>query len=262
MEEIEVIDPAVEQAKSEGINVEGSYPADTVFVRAFKGDFDAVVTMYHDQGQIAMKLMGFDKGVTVQGGLPVPIATPAHGTAYDIAGEGVANPEAARRAFSLACEMGRVRRAALFGVRSQRQRQGLGLLSAPHADADGLTRAHLAERFGQVRRRGDLTAATQAHDLVAFAQARFHRGTTLDEAGDLDALTLVQDLDAQERATGGLAGGATTQRLRLLFDGLDEDRLFLRLLLRGLGHPLELTVRRTLAQHDLDHHLLQETRFV
>jgi len=65
--------------------------------------------MYHDQGQIAMKLMGFDKGVTVQGGLPVPITTPAHGTAYDIAGKGVANPEATRRAFSLACDMARAR---------------------------------------------------------------------------------------------------------------------------------------------------------
>jgi 4-hydroxy-L-threonine phosphate dehydrogenase PdxA len=65
--------------------------------------------MYHDQGQIAIKLMGFDRGVTVLGGLPVPICTPAHGTAYDIAGTGTANVEATRRAFLLACKMGESR---------------------------------------------------------------------------------------------------------------------------------------------------------
>ena len=62
--------------------------------------------MYHDQGQIALKLMGFDRGVTVQGGLPVPITTPAHGTAFDIAGQNKANVEALSRAFAIACRMG------------------------------------------------------------------------------------------------------------------------------------------------------------
>jgi len=109
-EEIDIIAPAVETARSRGISVDGPWPADTVFLRGRDGACDAIVTMYHDQGQIAMKLMGFDKGVTVQGGLPVPIATPAHGTAYDIAGKGIANPEAARRAFRLACDMARARR--------------------------------------------------------------------------------------------------------------------------------------------------------
>jgi 4-hydroxythreonine-4-phosphate dehydrogenase len=61
--------------------------------------------VYHDQGQIAMKLMGFERGVTVQGGLPVPITTPAHGTAYDIAGQNKANPEGITRAVLLACRM-------------------------------------------------------------------------------------------------------------------------------------------------------------
>ena len=70
------------------------------------GGYDGVVTMYHDQGQIAMKLMGFEKGVTVHGGLPVPITTPAHGTAYDIAGKNLANPQAMFNAFDLACRMG------------------------------------------------------------------------------------------------------------------------------------------------------------
>ncbi len=59
-----------------------------MFLRAKSGAFDAVLTMYHDQGQIAMKLMGFDRGVTLLGGFPFPICTPAHGTAYDIAGKG------------------------------------------------------------------------------------------------------------------------------------------------------------------------------
>jgi 4-hydroxythreonine-4-phosphate dehydrogenase len=62
--------------------------------------------MYHDQGQIAMKLMGFEKGVTVHGGLPIPITTPAHGTAYDIVGKDIANPQAMINAFELACRMG------------------------------------------------------------------------------------------------------------------------------------------------------------
>ena len=61
--------------------------------------------MYHDQGQIALKLLGFDRGVTVHGGLPTPITTPAHGTAYDIAGKGSANPQAFFNAFRIACKL-------------------------------------------------------------------------------------------------------------------------------------------------------------
>ena len=116
MEEIEVIDPAVEQARNAGMNVEGSYPADTVFVRAFKGDFDAVVTMYHDQGQIAMKLKGLGRGVTVLGGLPVPVTTCGHGTGYDIVGQGIANDESMRNAFRICCDMAKSRLAAMSGA--------------------------------------------------------------------------------------------------------------------------------------------------
>ncbi len=105
MEEIEIIEPAVEQAKALGFNVEGPFPADTVFVRALKEGFNAVLTMYHDQGQIAMKLLGFDKGVTMMGGLPFPLCTPAHGTAYDIAGKGIADVGASREAILLAARM-------------------------------------------------------------------------------------------------------------------------------------------------------------
>ena len=113
-EEIDIIGPAVEQACKEGFPADGPYPADTIFVRATRKDgqgYDGVLTMFHDQGQIAMKLMGFERGVTVPGGLPIPIATPAHGTAYDIAGKGVANTGAVKNAFALACKMGATRRA-------------------------------------------------------------------------------------------------------------------------------------------------------
>jgi 4-hydroxythreonine-4-phosphate dehydrogenase len=110
-EEIDIIGPGVELARSQGFPADGPYPADTIFVRATRkdGGYDGVLTMYHDQGQIAMKLMGFDRGVTVPGGLPIPIATPAHGTAYDIAGRGIANMGAMRNAFALALKMGATR---------------------------------------------------------------------------------------------------------------------------------------------------------
>lgn len=104
-EEIDFIAPVVAASQREGIAVEGPFPADTVFLRAKAGAFDAVLTMYHDQGQIAMKLMGFDRGVTLLGGFPFPICTPAHGTAYDIAGRGIASTGASRAAVLLAAEM-------------------------------------------------------------------------------------------------------------------------------------------------------------
>jgi 4-hydroxythreonine-4-phosphate dehydrogenase len=104
-EEIDIIGPAVESAKRDGVAAEGPFPSDTVFLRAKAGQFDAVLTMYHDQGQIAMKLIGFDRGVTMLGGYPFPICTPAHGTAYEIAGQGIANVGAAREALLLAVRM-------------------------------------------------------------------------------------------------------------------------------------------------------------
>jgi len=110
-EEIDEIGPGVEMARAAGMAAEGPFPADTIFLRARKGEYNAIVSMYHDQGQIAMKLMGFDRGVTVQGGLPIPITTPAHGTAFDIAGKGIANPGAIQQAFRLACRMAGTRSA-------------------------------------------------------------------------------------------------------------------------------------------------------
>ena len=112
-EEGRIIEPGVKLAALRGYAADGPFSADTAFVRAIKTDgsgYDGVVTMFHDQGQIAMKLMGFERGVTVQGGLPIPITTPAHGTAYDIAGKGIANPQAMKNAFEIACRMGASRR--------------------------------------------------------------------------------------------------------------------------------------------------------
>ena len=106
-EEIDVIAPAVEEAQKEGIDAVGPYPSDILFIRAFRGEFNAAVTMYHDQGQIALKLKGFDYGVTVSGGMPYPIATPAHGTAYDIAGKNVAKTEAIKNAVRMVVKMAR-----------------------------------------------------------------------------------------------------------------------------------------------------------
>ena len=104
-EEIDVIAPAVAAAQARGQDVTGPWPSDTVFIRARNGDFDGVVTMYHDQGQIAMKLMGFGSGVTVAGGLPVPVTTCAHGTAFDIAGQGVATTGSIAAAWDLCARM-------------------------------------------------------------------------------------------------------------------------------------------------------------
>ena len=108
-EEIDIIEPAVQSLAAEGLDARGPYPADTVFLAARRGEFDAVVTMYHDQGQIAMKLMGFDRGVTLLGGLPVPVATCASGSAFDIAGKGTANVEGLQQAFDLVVRMSSAR---------------------------------------------------------------------------------------------------------------------------------------------------------
>lgn len=107
-EEEAIIRPAVERARVDGIDARGPFPADTIFVRARKGEFAGVVTMYHDQGQIATKLLGFDRGVTICGGLPIVITTPAHGTAHDIAGKGIADIGAFQAALRLAVRMTRL----------------------------------------------------------------------------------------------------------------------------------------------------------
>lgn len=110
-EEIDIIEPVVKQCQQRQMDVSGPWPSDTVFLKAKRGEVDAVVTMYHDQGQIAIKLMGFERGVTVAGGLPIPIATPAHGTAFDIVGQNKAHVGAIRQAFDLLVRMAKNHRA-------------------------------------------------------------------------------------------------------------------------------------------------------
>jgi 4-hydroxythreonine-4-phosphate dehydrogenase len=114
-DEIEVIEPGVKLAASRGFHADGPFPADTTFVRAVNkangGGYDGVLTMYHDQGQIAMKLLSFGHGITVHYGLPMPITTPAHGTAYDIVGRGTATPGAMKNALLTAARMGASARA-------------------------------------------------------------------------------------------------------------------------------------------------------
>ncbi len=111
-EEIDIIAPAVAKAAARGINCKGPFPADTVFIKGFGDDFDGVLTMYHDQGQIATKLKGFNRGVTVSGGMPVVFTTPAHGTAFDIVGKGVATTGALEMAVRLGARLAASRKAA------------------------------------------------------------------------------------------------------------------------------------------------------
>ena len=111
-EEIRIIRPTIDKLKSSGIDCTGPISSDAIFLQALKGKFDGVVMMYHDQGQIATKLLGFNKGVTVTAGLPSVFTTPAHGTAYDIVGKGVADVGAIEHAFTLAARMAAGRKAA------------------------------------------------------------------------------------------------------------------------------------------------------
>jgi len=108
-EEQRLIEPAIAAARREGIRADGPFPADTIFLRVRAGEHDAVVGMYHDQCQIATKLLGFDRGVTYLAGFRVPITTPAHGTAFDIAGKGSANAGAMKRAFDVAVRVASAR---------------------------------------------------------------------------------------------------------------------------------------------------------
>lgn len=109
-EEIRVIRPTLEKLKGRGLATEGPYPSDTVFLKARAGQLDAVVIMYHDQGQIATKLLGFSEGVTLTGGLKTIYTTPSHGTAYDIVGQNKANPGAMVKAFEVATRLANQRR--------------------------------------------------------------------------------------------------------------------------------------------------------
>ena len=104
-EEDTAIGPAIEACRARGIEVSGPYPGDTVFVRARRGDFDVVVACYHDQGLIPVKLVAFGQAVNVTLGLPIIRTSVDHGTAFDIAGKGVADPESMITAVLLAARL-------------------------------------------------------------------------------------------------------------------------------------------------------------
>jgi 4-hydroxythreonine-4-phosphate dehydrogenase len=106
-EERRVLEPAVAAARSRGVKIDGPFPGDTVFVRASRGEFDAVIACYHDQGLIPVKLLAFGQAVNVTLGLPIIRTSVDHGTAFDIAGRGVADPASMIAATLLAARLAR-----------------------------------------------------------------------------------------------------------------------------------------------------------
>jgi 4-hydroxythreonine-4-phosphate dehydrogenase len=112
LEDKEIIQPAVDEAKNDGLLVEGPFPADTIFYQALNGKFDAVVAMYHDQGLIPVKLLNFSDSVNITLGLPIVRTSVDHGTAYDIAGKGVADPSSLIAAIRMAVKIASARRKA------------------------------------------------------------------------------------------------------------------------------------------------------
>ena len=110
-EDQRLVSPAIEMARNAGINAHGPFPADTIFIRAAEGDWDLVVAMYHDQGLIPVKLLGWRDAVNVTVGIPVVRTSPDHGTAYDIAGRGVADPSSMISAMKLAVHLSSNRQA-------------------------------------------------------------------------------------------------------------------------------------------------------
>lgn len=105
MEEIDIISPALETARFEGIHVSGPFPADGFFGRKLHLEYDAILAMYHDQGLAPFKLLSFGKGVNFTAGLPIIRTSPDHGTAYNIAGQGIADPSSFSEAYNLALEL-------------------------------------------------------------------------------------------------------------------------------------------------------------
>ena len=116
-EERRIISPAILLAQEVGINCHGPFPADTLFLRAAKGEFDGIVAMYHDQGLIPVKLLAFDRAVNVTIGIPIIRTSPAHGTAFDIAGKNIANASGMKSAIMTAIQM----------CKAKKQSQALGI---------------------------------------------------------------------------------------------------------------------------------------
>jgi len=110
-EERRIISPAISLAQNQDINCLGPFPADTLFLRAVHGEFDGVVAMYHDQAMIPVKLLDFEKAVNVTIGIPIIRTSPAHGTAFDIAGRNLANPASMKSAITTAIQMAKTKKA-------------------------------------------------------------------------------------------------------------------------------------------------------
>lgn len=108
-EEQRIISPAILLAQEQDIDCQGPFPADTVFLQAIKGRFDAVVAMYHDQAMIPVKLLAFEDAVNITIGLPIIRTSPAHGTAFDIAGKNIASPASLKAAVNMAIQMAKVK---------------------------------------------------------------------------------------------------------------------------------------------------------
>jgi 4-hydroxythreonine-4-phosphate dehydrogenase len=104
-EETDVLEPSVARSAKEGVNVAGPFPGDTIFLRAMRGEFDCVIACYHDQGLIPIKMVAFGQAVNVTLGLPIIRTSVDHGTAFDIAGKGVADPESMVHAVLLAAKL-------------------------------------------------------------------------------------------------------------------------------------------------------------
>jgi 4-hydroxythreonine-4-phosphate dehydrogenase len=156
-EERAIIAPAVERARRAGADASGPYPADSLFARAAAGELDAVIAMYHDQGLIPLKLLHFHDAVNVTLGLPIVRTSPDHGTAYDIAGRGVAHPGSMAAAIALAARMAAV--AGATAAARRRRTAGAGRHAGTAGRAAGDRRAGTAGRAAAgaaaaARRRG------------------------------------------------------------------------------------------------------------
>jgi len=110
-EEQRIITPAILLAQHQDINCQGPFPADTLFLRAVHGEFDGVVAMYHDQGMIPVKLLDFEHAVNVTIGIPIIRTSPAHGTAFDIAGQNIAESAGMKSAITTAIQMAKTKKA-------------------------------------------------------------------------------------------------------------------------------------------------------
>ncbi len=111
-EEQRIISPAILLAQEQGINCHGPFSADTIFLRVINGEFDGVVAMYHDQGMIPVKMVSFEQAVNVTIGIPIIRTSPAHGTAFDIAGKNLANPASMKAALTTAIQMAKTKKSA------------------------------------------------------------------------------------------------------------------------------------------------------